>query len=110
MYGAARPASEVDFEEGRNLRVSALHEQLKADGAYFTQAMGWERVAHFKTDHKDVSSKPVVRDAYGTPAWLRYVDQEVKACLETVGLHDASSKAYLEVEVKMCIHFPSFSI
>ncbi len=58
--------------------------------------MGWERVAYFKTD---IQGKSKLKDAYGTPAWLPYVEGEVKACLETVGLHDASSKAYLELEV-----------
>ena len=101
VHGAPIPSSEVEFKEGRNLRLSLLHQHLQAAGAFFTPCMGWECVSYFKVNQGQ--GQPEVKDAFGQPSWLGCVEKEVRACQESVGLFDASSMVVLDIQVSKLI-------
>ena len=74
-------------ETARNIRLSPLHERLKAKGACFGEVAGWERANWFATD----GMAPVYEYSYGRQNWFGCAAEEHKAVRETVGLFDQSS-------------------
>jgi glycine cleavage system T protein len=76
QYATARPA-----------RVSPFHEHLKARGACFAEAAGWERPGWFAPP----GVAPQYDYAYGRTAWFERWAHEHRAVRERVGLFDLSS-------------------
>ena len=74
-------------ETARNIRLSPLHERLKAHGACFGEVAGWERANWFATD----GMEPVYEYSYGRQNWFGCAAEEHRAVRETVGLFDQSS-------------------
>ena len=74
-------------ETARNIRLSPLHERLKAQGACFGETAGWERANWFATD----GMEPRYEYSYGRQNWFGCAAEEHKAVRETVGLFDQSS-------------------
>ncbi|CAN5529099.1 FAD-dependent oxidoreductase [soil metagenome] len=89
MYYCYKPAEQ--HEVGRNLRISALHETLKAEGAQFAQIFGWERARWY--DKSGEGEKYSFRRSN----WFEPVRQEALAVRERVGLMDISTFAKFEV-------------
>ncbi|WP_119269141.1 FAD-dependent oxidoreductase [Taklimakanibacter deserti] len=89
MYYCYKPAEQ--HEVGRNLRKSALHEKLKAEGAQFAQIFGWERARWFDKTGKGEDF------SYRRSNWWEAVKQEALAVREKVGLMDLSTFAKFEV-------------
>ena len=76
QYATARPA-----------RTSPLHDRLKAQGACFAEAAGWERPGWFAPP----GAAPEYDYAYGRTAWFERWASEHRAVRERVGLFDLSS-------------------
>ena len=76
QYATARPA-----------RTSPFHERLKARGACFAEAAGWERPGWFAP----AGAAPQYDYAYGRTAWFERWASEHRAVRERVGLFDLSS-------------------
>ncbi|MEM1345175.1 MAG: FAD-dependent oxidoreductase [Pseudomonadota bacterium] len=75
----------LHWPEGRDKRLSALHERHQALGAVFAPFGGWERV-HWYTD------APVDEEAHATyerkGPWFECVSRECKAVQESAGVID----------------------
>ena len=76
QYATARPA-----------RTSPFHDRLKARGACFAEAAGWERPGWFAPP----GITPEYDYAYGRTAWFEHWGNEHRAVRERVGLFDLSS-------------------
>lgn len=75
------------FETSRNVRKSPLHDRLKAAGACFGTAAGWERPNWFAPE----GVEPKYEYSYGRQNWFEYSGEEVKAVREAVGVFDQTS-------------------
>ena len=89
MYYCYKPAEQ--HEVGRDLRVSPLHEELKAAGAQFQQIFGWERARWYDTSGKGEHY------SFRRSNWFPAVEKEALAVRERVGLMDLSTFAKFEV-------------
>ncbi len=89
MYYCMRPGEQ--HEVGRELRKSAVHEQLKAQGAQFGQIFGWERARWYDRSGKGESY------SFKRSNWWEAVKQESLAVRERVGLMDLSTFSKFEV-------------
>jgi 4-methylaminobutanoate oxidase (formaldehyde-forming) len=76
QYATARPA-----------RISPFHERLRARGACFAEAAGWERPGWFAPP----GVAPEYDYAYGRTAWFEHWANEHRAVRKRVGLFDLSS-------------------
>ena len=76
QHATARPA-----------RASPFHERLRARGACFAEAAGWERPGWFAPG----GGAPAYDYAYGRTAWFEHWANEHLAVRERVGLFDLSS-------------------
>ena len=90
MYYCYKPGEQ--HEVGRDLRVSSLHETLKAEGAQFSQVFGWERARWY--DRSGQGERFSFRRANAFEA----VRAEALAVRERVGLMDLSTFAKFEVK------------
>jgi glycine cleavage system T protein len=81
-------------ESARGARRSVLHDRLKAAGACFGEAAGWERPNWYAPDRE----MPQYRYTYGRQNWFPFSADEHRAVRETVGLFDQSSFAKFIVE------------
>ncbi|MFO0406761.1 MAG: glycine cleavage T C-terminal barrel domain-containing protein, partial [Labrys sp. (in: a-proteobacteria)] len=75
------------YETSRNARLSPLHERLKASGACFGEAAGWERANWFAPP----GVEPVYEYSYGRQNWFDHSGAEHRAVRETVGMFDMTS-------------------
>ena len=75
------------METARDLRVSPLHEKLKAHNACFGEAAGWERPNWFAPE----GITPEYEYSFGKQNWFEYNAAEHKAAREKVVLFDQSS-------------------
>ena len=73
----------------RGIRRVPLYESLRAAGAAFGQAAGWERANWFEPGVVD----PDVRYDFEAPSWFPSVREEVRATREAVALFDLSTYA-----------------
>ncbi len=89
MYDLHPP--DFHYKSGRPLRTSPIHDELKAKGAVFGEAMGWERVNYFATDGK----AEVL--GYRRNGSFAQVAEECRAVRERMGVLDLSSFAKFEV-------------
>lgn len=77
------------FETARNVRTSPLHDRLKAKGACFGEAGGWERANWFAPD----GVEPKYEYSYKRQNWYEHSAKEHNAIREGVGLLDQTSFA-----------------
>ena len=77
------------YDTARLARTSAVHDRLKAQGACFGEAGGWERPNWFAPE----GVEPVYEYSYGRQNWFDYSAAEHMAVREGVGLLDQSSFA-----------------
>ncbi len=81
------------YETGRNIRLSPLHDRMKANGACFGEAAGMERPNWFAPN----GVKPEYRYSYKRQNWFPYAAAEHKAAREAVALFDMTSFAKIRV-------------
>ena len=91
-YQMAWPNSE--FETGRGIRTTPIHDRLKAAGACFGSRAGWERPNWFAIH----PSKPDVQYSFGKQNWFENHAKEHLATRQSVTLFDQSSFAKLRVK------------
>ncbi len=84
-----------NFETGRGIRRSPLHDRLAERGACFAELNGWERPVFFA--RPDIGVEPVHHDGWGPAPWLAANRVEHLAVREKVGLFDLTSFAKFEV-------------
>ncbi|RMD65258.1 MAG: FAD-dependent oxidoreductase [Alphaproteobacteria bacterium] len=82
------------FETGRNIRLSPLHERLKARGACFGEVAGWERANWFAPE----GVTPRYEYSYGRQNWFACAAAEHTAARQAVALFDQSSFAKFLVQ------------
>ena len=75
------------YETGRPVRTSPLHDRLAAQGACFGEVAGWERANWFAP--KGV--EPKYQYSYTRQNWFDYSAAEHRAVRENVGLFDQTS-------------------
>lgn len=75
------------FETGRNVRMSPLHQRLVENRACFGQVAGWERPNWFAPE----GVKPEYEYSFGRQNWFEYSAQEHAAARNSVALFDQSS-------------------
>ena len=92
MYYCYKPGEQHTV--GRGLRKSSLYDQLKAEGAQFSQIFGWERPRWYDASGKgeDFSFK--------RSNWFDAVREEAMAVRERVGLMDLSTFSKYDVKGK----------
>jgi sarcosine dehydrogenase len=73
-----------EFETGRGLLKSPLHERLAAQGACFGVKNGWERPNWFARD----GMKPVAQYSFGRQNWFQCHAVEHRAAREAVAIFD----------------------
>lgn len=78
----------------RDRRLSPFHGKLKARGACFGEAAGWERPLWFAPE----GVAPEMDYTYGPQPWWPYAEREAKACREAVALFDQTAFAKYRLE------------
>ncbi|MCR9255292.1 MAG: FAD-dependent oxidoreductase [Alphaproteobacteria bacterium] len=81
-------------ETARGIRRSPLHEHLKARGACFGEAAGWERANWFASEGEE----PVYRYTWKRQNWFEHGRAEHMAVRTGVGLFDMTSFGKIRVE------------
>lgn len=84
MYAMHWP--NLQFETARNVRRSPFHDRLLAQGAWMTEAAGYERPGFFGKP----GVSPTVEYSYGKPSWFDDVGAECRNTAENVTLFDHS--------------------
>ncbi len=85
--------------QGRNLRLSPLHERMLARGAVMGFAHGWERPNWFNAQNIDLSSD-LAADCFQRNHWFDAVAQEVQTVTNAAGLADLSVFSCFEITGK----------
>ena len=88
-------------ESARNLRRTPFYHPMKAKGALYAEAMGWERPGWFAPSGVD----PVYDYSFHRPTWFAHALAEQKAAREAVGLIDYSMLGKLMVEGRDALAF-----
>lgn len=73
-----------EYETGRGMRKSPLHERLAAQGAYFGAKNGWERPNWFVRD----GIRPVMEYSFGRQNWFACHAAEHRAARENAAMFD----------------------
>ena len=96
----ARHYPQRQFETGRDVRHSPIHERLEKHGARFGQVAGWERANWFAHDGSDTPYGM----SFDKPNWFDYWAGEHQAAREGVALFDQSSfSKYLVKGADACV-------
>ncbi|MFC1996282.1 FAD-dependent oxidoreductase [Chloroflexota bacterium] len=82
-------------QTARNLRKTAIHEQLARAGAFFVEGMGWEIPDWYAPAGVDAK---VEAYHWGRQNWFEYLAEEHKACREDVILMDVTSMSKFLVQ------------
>ena len=82
------------YETGRGVRKSAIHDRLVAIGACHGEAFGWERPNWYAPE----GVEPKYEYSYGRQNWFDYSAAECRAVREGVALFDQSSFAKFRLE------------
>ena len=82
------------YETGRGVRRSAIHDRLKAAGACHGEAFGWERPNWYAPEGVEAKYEY----SYGRQNWFEHSAAEHRAVRENVALFDQSSFAKLRLE------------
>jgi 4-methylaminobutanoate oxidase (formaldehyde-forming) len=85
----------LQSEVARDVRRIPLTERLRAAGAAFGEAGGWERAAWFEPG---ASADPEWRYDFDRPSWWGPVAEEVRSCREAAALFDLSTYAKFLVQ------------
>ncbi|HYB40831.1 MAG TPA: FAD-dependent oxidoreductase, partial [Candidatus Methylomirabilis sp.] len=91
-YAVAYPLR--DFQSGRDVRRSPLHDRLAARGAVFGSKMGWERANWFAAD----GGRRETVYSFTEQNWLPYSGAEHRAAREAVAVFDQTSFSKFLVE------------
>ena len=83
------------METARNLRKTAVHEQLARAGAFFVEGMGWEIPDWYAPPGVKAE---VEKYTWGRQNWFEYLAEEHKACREAVILMDVTSMSKFLVQ------------
>lgn len=75
------------FETGRNVRLSPIHQRLQEHNACFGQVAGWERANWFAP----AGVEPKYEYSFGRQNWFEHSAAEHAATRERVALYDQSS-------------------
>ncbi len=75
-----------ELESARPLRTSPLYDQLAARGAQFGSKNGWERANVFR-----LAGAPPPTYGLGTPDWLPWMQDEMRATRQAVAVYDQTS-------------------
>lgn len=87
------------FETARGVRLSPLHDRLKAAGACFGELAGWERPNWFlPATERAKGLVPAYEYSWKRQNWFDYAAEEHRAVRENVGLFDMSSFAKFILE------------
>jgi len=81
-------------QSARNLRRTPFHHAMKAQGAVFGEAQGWERPGWFAPE----GVAPVYDHSFHRPTWFDHAQAEQKAAREGVGIIDYSMLGKTMVE------------
>ncbi len=81
-------------ETVRNLRRTPFHHAMKAHGAVYAEAQGWERPAWFAPEGADITYDY----SFYKPGWFEHTQREQKAARESAALIDYSMLGKLIVE------------
>eukprot|EP01037_Dinobryon_pediforme_P036604 gene36604-43626_t len=95
MYYCYKPGEQ--HAVGRDLRLSPLHERLKAAGAQFEQVFGWERARWYDVPAADGGAGEGERYSFRRSNWWEPVRAETLAVRHGVGLMDLSTFSKFEV-------------
>ncbi|EGD58249.1 putative oxidoreductase protein [Novosphingobium nitrogenifigens DSM 19370] len=82
------------FETARDVRRSPFHDRLLAQGAWMTEAVGFERPGFFG----EPGSRPDVEYSYGRPSWFEATAAECRRTASDVVLFDYSCFVKYHVE------------
>lgn len=82
------------YETGRGVRKSVIHDRLVAAGACHGEAFGWERPNWYAP----AGVEPVYEYSYGRQNWFEHSAAEHRAVREGVALFDQSSFAKFRLE------------
>lgn len=82
-----------EFETGRGIRKTPIHDRLATMGACFGNKSGWERPNWFAIS----PDQPVVDYSFGRQNWFKSQEREHLATRQGVALFDQSSFAKLRV-------------
>ena len=82
-------------ETARNIRKTAIHEQLKKAGAFFVEGMGWEIPDWYALTGTEAM---IEKYSWGRQNWFEYLATEHKACREDVILMDVTSMSKFLVQ------------
>ncbi len=81
-------------ETVRNLRRTPFHHAMKAHGAVYAEAQGWERPAWFAPEGADITYDY----SFYKPGWFEHTQREQKAARESAAMIDYSMLGKLIVE------------
>ncbi|MFC2063522.1 FAD-dependent oxidoreductase [Chloroflexota bacterium] len=79
----------------RNVRKTAIHEQLAKAGAYFTEGMGWEIPDWYAPSGVEAR---IEKYTWGRQNWFEYHAAEHQACREDVIIMDVTSMSKFLVQ------------
>ncbi len=82
------------YETARGVRKSTLHDRLKARGACFGEAFGWERANWYAP----AGVTPAYEYSYGRQNWFEHAAREHHAVRTGVGIFDQSSFGKFRLE------------
>jgi 4-methylaminobutanoate oxidase (formaldehyde-forming) len=83
------------MQTARNLRKTAIHEQLAQAGAFFVEGMGWEIPDWYAPPGTEAK---VEKYTWGRQNWFEYLATEHKACREDVIIMDVTSMSKFLVQ------------
>jgi len=89
-----------EFETGRGLRLSPLHERLAAQGACFGVKSGWERPNWFARG----GMAPVIEYSFERQNWFECHAAEHRAAREQVAIFDQTGFAKLLLKGRDAVH------
>ena len=82
-------------ESARNVRKTAIHEQLAKAGAFFAEGMGWEIPDWYAPAGVEAR---IEKYTWGRQNWFEYLAAEHKACREDVIIMDVTSMSKFLVQ------------
>lgn len=83
------------IQTARNVRKTAIHEQLAKAGAFFVEGMGWEIPDWYAPPGKEAK---VEKYTWKRQNWFEYLAEEHRACREDVILMDVTSMSKFLVQ------------
>jgi 4-methylaminobutanoate oxidase (formaldehyde-forming) len=85
----------TSMKTARNVRRTAIHDQLAKAGAFFIEGMGWEIPDWYAPPGKEAK---IEEYTWGRQNWFEYLAEEHRACREDVILMDVTSMSKFLVQ------------